>query len=169
MEQFPALLILDADGTLVRTHSGHERRQTADDWEWIPGRLEMVRALHSTGVRIAIATNQGGVSAGRFAAAEMCRQTERIAHDIAADVFVQVSFGVWLAGRRGFDRSDPLRKPRPGMLTAAMAHFGIEPGRTLMVGDRPEDSAAARAAGCRFSWADAFFRGLGNSLAHEVA
>jgi phosphoglycolate phosphatase len=42
----------------------------------------------------------------------------------------------------------PTRKPAPGPLLHAAAHFGIPPARLLMVGDSGNDVDAARAAGC---------------------
>ena len=40
------------------------------------------------------------------------------------------------------------RKPDPEPLLLAMERLGVSPGRTLMVGDSPNDIRAARAAGC---------------------
>jgi histidinol phosphatase-like enzyme len=65
------------------------------------------------------------------------------------------------------------RKPEPGMLIVARSFQiwreedlvevdGVQswkPGLCLMVGDRPEDQAAALAAGFDFCWADDFFGG----------
>ena len=39
------------------------------------------------------------------------------------------------------------RKPRPGMLLAAIERFGIDPARSLLIGDTPSDVEAAHAAG----------------------
>jgi HAD superfamily hydrolase (TIGR01509 family) len=45
------------------------------------------------------------------------------------------------------------RKPSPAMLRKAMARLGVEPGATIMVGDRRErDIAAGRFAGVRTVW-----------------
>jgi phosphoglycolate phosphatase-like HAD superfamily hydrolase len=49
------------------------------------------------------------------------------------------------------------RKPKPGMLRAAIARFGVMPSATLMVGDRDEDRAAAEAVGAAFMQAEEFF------------
>ena len=58
------LVIFDADGTLVKTKSGRTFRKTADDWEWLPGRLEKLQELRAQGKELAVATNQGGVAFG---------------------------------------------------------------------------------------------------------
>ncbi len=43
----------------------------------------------------------------------------------------------------------PCRKPRPGLLLAAMREWGIDPRVSFMVGDRLSDVAAGQLAGCR--------------------
>ncbi|MSR19332.1 MAG: HAD family hydrolase [Phycisphaerales bacterium] len=43
----------------------------------------------------------------------------------------------------------PWRKPAPGMLFAAAAKFGIDLGRSWMIGDAERDAEAGSAAGCR--------------------
>ncbi len=49
------------------------------------------------------------------------------------------------------------RETGPGMLRQAMTDVGVLPRHALMVGDRDEDAAAAKAAGCNFAWTDEFF------------
>ena len=45
------------------------------------------------------------------------------------------------------------RKPSPGMLRLAMKRHGVtDPNECLMIGDRPEDEEAAKAAGMEFEW-----------------
>ena len=146
MAPAPRLYVFDIDGTLVTTKSGDTRRHGAADWKWLPGRLEMARSLYASGAHIAIATNQSSI-----APAEITPQIQRVADAIGPAVFVQIAY------ERG--PADPLRKPAPGMLIAAMRRFGVTPAETVMVGDRPEDHGAAMNAGCRFVAADAFFRG----------
>lgn len=46
------------------------------------------------------------------------------------------------------------RKPEPGMILAAMKEYRVVASETLMIGDRPEDRAAAEAAGVAFRHAD---------------
>ena len=41
------------------------------------------------------------------------------------------------------------RKPKPGLLLAAMEHAGFDPARTWMIGDSSADVLAARAANVR--------------------
>jgi D-glycero-D-manno-heptose 1,7-bisphosphate phosphatase len=56
-----------------------------------------------------------------------------------------------------YKRCGSFRKPDPGMLRAVAQWACFDDA--LMVGDRPEDQAAALAAGFDFCWADDFFGG----------
>lgn len=49
------------------------------------------------------------------------------------------------------------RKPNPGMILQACRDAGVSGRHVLMVGDRPEDQAAAKNAGVDFRWAKDVF------------
>ena len=54
----------------------------------------------------------------------------------------------FFGARRGGGAGLPL-KPSPEPLTAMIRDLGVEPGRTLMVGDKPADIRTGRGAGAR--------------------
>jgi D-glycero-D-manno-heptose 1,7-bisphosphate phosphatase len=58
------LLVLDKDGTLTRTKSGHTFVQHPEDQVLIDGVAEAIAAYTADGWTMAIASNQGGVAAG---------------------------------------------------------------------------------------------------------
>src|SRR5260221_7136591 len=68
------LVIFDVDGTLVTTKSGETFRKTADDWQWLPGRIETLKALLEQGIQTGLATNQGGVAFGYFSQASIIHE-----------------------------------------------------------------------------------------------
>ncbi len=47
----------------------------------------------------------------------------------------------------GFRRECICRKPRPGLITSSMSHFGIAPSKSIFIGDRITDIYAADSAG----------------------
>jgi histidinol phosphatase-like enzyme len=55
------LVIFDLEGPLIQTRSGKKFRVSPDDWQFIPGHLEKVRALQASAF-VAGATNQSGPS-----------------------------------------------------------------------------------------------------------
>jgi D-glycero-D-manno-heptose 1,7-bisphosphate phosphatase len=152
------LIIFDVDGTLTTTKSGATFRKTADDWQWLSGRRERVQALVENGVRVAVATNQGGVAFGYLDVAAILSELSAMcieAHIPRGGLYVCYTHPQ--ATIQQYKHDDHRRKPGLGMLIEAMQDFDCDEGETLFVGDRPEDEQAARAAGCAFQWANDFF------------
>lgn len=152
------LLIFDCDGTLVQTKSGATFRKTADDWQWLPGRLEKLRELKKQGVRLAIATNQGGVAHGFLKKEQILAELTRMGKEAGfPPAGLYICYNMPNAKLEEYRFEDDRRKPGPGMLLEAMKDFEVTPEQTLMVGDRDEDRLAAQAAGCSFQWSHEFF------------
>lgn len=152
------LIIFDVDGTLVRTKSGKEFRADAADWELLPGRVEKLAALKAQGIRLALASNQGGVGFGLLKQEEIMREIHATAKTLGIPRGgVYICYNHPRAKLEQYRADDHRRKPGPGMLLEAMQDFEASPMETLMVGDRPEDKEAARAATCVFIHADDFF------------
>ncbi len=150
------LIIFDVDGTLVETKSGATFRKTADDWQWLPGRIERLHQLDAQDIFLALATNQAGVAFGYLDYHEM-RQELRIMADEGRIGFIGICFTHPQAKIEEYRKDSDRRKPGPGMLLDAMGALKIGPIHTLMVGDRPEDEQAAQAAGVAFAWSKDFF------------
>lgn len=154
------LIIFDLDGTLTESKSGKPFRETADDWQWLPGRVERLIQLRVEGALLALATNQAGVAFpwSKFTEQEMRVELTRIMTDVGlAHVAVCFTSPNPKALPQYQAANDPRRKPGPGMLLEAMAACAATPEQTLYVGDRPEDAHAADAAGVAFTWAEDFF------------
>jgi histidinol phosphatase-like enzyme len=61
------------------------------------------------------------------------------------------------ASEHGYVAGHERRKPAPAMLLEALSLHDTMPEHAVFVGDRPEDSEAARAAGCGFVWTPDYF------------
>jgi D-glycero-D-manno-heptose 1,7-bisphosphate phosphatase len=150
------LIIFDADGTLTTTKSGKTFRKTADDWQWLPGRLEKLKELDLQGMKLAVATNQGGVAFGYLNPHEIRSELYRMAKEAHCS-YVTMCFSHPNATIEMWKEDSSRRKPGPSMLLEAIKVLEAQKSDTLMVGDRPEDEQAAQNAGVAFMWADAFF------------
>jgi D-glycero-D-manno-heptose 1,7-bisphosphate phosphatase len=142
-------VVFDRDGVLNVDHGyvGHVER-----FEWIPGARRAVRRLNQAGVAVAVVTNQSGVARGYFDLTDVERLHAAMRADLAAE-------GAWLdaiyvcpflseAPVAQYAHPDhPDRKPNPGMVLRALADLDLDPGRTVMIGDKPSDLEAARRAG----------------------
>lgn len=171
------LIIFDIDGTLVKDF---------DSVDPLPGRVEFFSqprlsqiafATNQGGVGLRYWMQQGGWGEPeKYPTEAQARQRLefiKASLGIFPETYVcfcfQAKNGNWgptpydATSSKGVDAAPPPewrpenRKPAPGMLIQAMEAAGVAPSATLMVGDRDEDEAAARAAGCAFEWAEVFF------------
>jgi D-glycero-D-manno-heptose 1,7-bisphosphate phosphatase len=96
-------------------------------------------------VAVAIVTNQSPVGRRMISLVEAQRISAWVVGGIEA-LGGQVT-GVWHCPHIDADGC-ACRKPRPGMLLAAMRTAGVEAARTWIIGDHDSDVQAGRAAGC---------------------
>lgn len=141
---------LDRDGVLNINH-GHVH--TRDQFDWMPGALEAVRNLNHRGYAVIIITNQAGIAKGYY--------TEQQFHDLMAWMIAQIEAtgGKITAyyfcphhpteGYPPYVQDCRCRKPRPGMILAAIEDHHIDAAHSVFIGDKGSDMEAAAAAGVR--------------------
>jgi D-glycero-D-manno-heptose 1,7-bisphosphate phosphatase len=174
--QILKLLLLDKDGTLVKPASGQRYVQDFNDQELLPGVAAAIDRYVADGWQPAIVSNQGGVEAGHktleSTIAEMLFCLEFFNGKVSEAYFCPDFSGLlcWrvsgvqnIAVHEQWPQYEKFaghyRKPNAGMLMLAIAHNQasynpIPQVKALMVGDRPEDNAAAIAAGVPFMTAE---------------
>lgn len=163
------LIIFDKDQTLIKSACGEKFIQSPTDQAILPGAAEAVRNFHKRErFKIAIASNQGGVEAGKKSLESAIEEMR-----FCLNLFPEIKIGLIApnySGKTaikipkklpGLEYSEEIRgdygsfrKPGPGMLNWIMEFYGATPGETWFVGDRPEDEGAAEAAGIQFMAAD---------------
>lgn len=135
-------LFLDRDGTII-VDVGYPRDPARV--ELLPGAAEALAAL-APHAALVIVSNQSGLARGKFTAAEAAAVHARVVEVLAAA-------GVTLAGSfycpHGPDDGCRCRKPAPGLLLEAAAALELDLSASIVIGDKPSDVAAGRAAGCR--------------------
>ena len=133
------LLILNFNGTLVRTRSGGPFMKDAQDYYYKDDVLDFLTVLGMYGVQKVTITNQGGVAVGKLQEAEMETTLRQVAQDIGGKHYVCYN----LAGAHSlpqYDIDDERRKPRPAMLIEAMNNAGVlDPNQVIVVGDHHRD------------------------------
>ena len=135
----PLAVLFDRDGTLV-----HDVPYNGDTAKVRPvdGAREALDRLRAAGLRIGVVTNQSGIALGHFTADDERGVATRIAELLGPFDTWQVCPHAALEGCR-------CRKPKPGMIRAAMRELGVPPWRTVVIGDTGADVEAALAAGAR--------------------
>ena len=138
------LLILDRDGVI--NHDSDDYIRSLDEWRPIAGSIEAIAKLSQAGYRIAIATNQSGLSRGYFTLdeleqihARLCQLVEELEGSIA---------GLFYCPHLPDEGCD-CRKPATGLLKAVESELGESVADTWFVGDSLKDLQCARAMDCK--------------------
>ncbi len=142
-------VFLDRDGTI---NVEKEYLYRAEDFEFIPGVPEAVRALNDSGVMVVVVTNQSGIARGYYTEDDV----ENLHRHIAGELKKQgAHIDAWLycphhpSGRGSYALPCDCRKPLPGMLREAALRYNIDLEQSVMIGDKHADIEAGLAAGCR--------------------
>ncbi|GAB4299675.1 MAG: D-glycero-beta-D-manno-heptose 1,7-bisphosphate 7-phosphatase [Desulfuromonadia bacterium] len=142
-------VFLDRDGT-INEDLGYVH--TVDRFILLPGVREAIRRLNLVGIPVVVVTNQSGIGRGMYSEEEMHTLHRHL------DLLLQEK-GAWVDGylfcphhptdaHPPYRRECDCRKPAPGLLREGAERFGLDLGRSFMVGDKVADMNAARAAGC---------------------
>ena len=142
-------VFLDRDGVLVEDHA-LARPPTADSiFPYVPAALAR---LSAAGYALVVVTNQPAVARGLATLDDVASVHRALGAALAREGAVIDRFEVCPhhpdATLPAWRRACECRKPRPGMLLAAAAALGVDLAASELVGDRPTDIGAGRAAGC---------------------
>lgn len=136
-----AMLFLDRDGTLMED-VGYPKDPS--DVRLLPGAADAVRELVSLGYVPAVVSNQSGIARGLVTP----EQADEV-HRRFVEMFEQAS-GVRVPAYycpHGPDDGCDCRKPKTALLRRAASDLDMVGRPGAMVGDKPSDVDAARAAG----------------------
>jgi D-glycero-D-manno-heptose 1,7-bisphosphate phosphatase len=142
------LALFDRDGVLNVDKAYLYR---PEDAEWMPDAREAVAWLNSRGYTVVVVTNQSGVARGYYTEADVQRfhtwmtgEFAKAGADIARFYYCpHLKDGVVPQYAVDCD----CRKPKPGMVLAALRDFRARPEDCFLVGDSPRDIEAAEGAG----------------------
>jgi len=138
---------LDRDGVINKDKAYVHRWE---DFEFVPGAIEGMRALQAAGYALVVVTNQSGLARGYYTEAQYQQLTAALKDELARQ-------GVLLDGVYHCPHHPQgsvahlatdcnCRKPAPGMILQAAQELKLSLADSLLVGDKPGDIQAARAA-----------------------
>jgi D-glycero-D-manno-heptose 1,7-bisphosphate phosphatase len=150
-------LFLDRDG-VINEEVGYLHR--VEDVRFVKGIFSLCRAAAGLGYRLIVVTNQAGIARGFYTEAAfeslmVWMRTAFKAEGIELDAVYHCPFHPE-HGVGQYKREHEDRKPGTGMLRRGVREFSLDLGRSVMVGDRCSDIAAANAAGLQQAF---FMRG----------
>ena len=138
------LVILDRDGVINQDSANFIKNP--NEWIAIPGSLEAIALLNQSGYRVAIATNQSGVSRGLFDMATLNSIHDKMHRELAI-VGGRID-AVFYCPHSADDNCD-CRKPKTGMIKEIAKRFSVELNQVFAVGDALRDIQAFTNAGCK--------------------
>lgn len=146
-------LFLDRDG-VINEEVGYLSRP--EDVRWVDGIFSLIRTARSLGYRIVVVTNQSGIARGLYSPADFAALMHWMRAAVQArggdlDAVYHCPYHP-VHGIGEWKREHEDRKPGAGMLLRAERELAIDLSRSVLVGDRCSDIAAANAAGLRIAF-----------------
>jgi len=132
-------VLFDRDGTLVVDVPCNGDPSLV---QLMPGAREAVERLRSAGIRLGVVSNQSGIACGLITAEQAAAVNERVVELLGP-------FETWQVCPHAERDGCVCRKPRPGMVHAAVERLGVRVEETVLIGDIGADVGAALAAGAR--------------------
>jgi D-glycero-D-manno-heptose 1,7-bisphosphate phosphatase len=143
-------VFLDRDGTLIEERGYLDRLDLLALYPWT---ADAVRLLNRAGLTTVVVTNQSAVGRGivdePFVAQAHQELDRRLASGNAKIDRYYFCPHHPDATLEAYRRACRCRKPGPGMIEQACRDMGIDPQRSVMVGDKWLDVATGQAAGTR--------------------
>jgi len=137
-------VFLDRDGVLNATLQQDGRPvspTTLDDFRILPGVASALESLKQRGARLIVVTNRPDVQRGVVSRETVDAMHAKLQRELPIDE-IKTCFHT-------DEDQCACRKPKPGMILEAARQWGIDVGRSYLVGDRARDMFAGRNAGCR--------------------
>jgi len=146
-----SLIILDRDGCINIPQPNHRYIHKVEDFKIYPDVVDFCKNSILHGIRLAIATNQQGISKNLYRLEDVKLLHQLLLQKLSVD---ETYFPIYVCPHLSNDRSCDCRKPKPGLLLKAMEHFEVPPKSALFIGDSLSDKVAAGNAGLDFCHLD---------------
>lgn len=152
------LYIFDRDGTLSITRSGKPCPNDLGDQELLPMvEMDLRELSRNIDTRIAVASNQGGVSIGHMSQFMAWATFLELEQMLQVELF-EVAISCFHQRGRYSQYFADQNKPKPNLVRYLLDRAGALAKEAIFVGNEFADEEAARRAGVKFCWAHKFFK-----------
>ncbi len=137
-------VLLDRDGTI---NASKRNLHEAENFEFLPGAIDGMKQLYKNDFKLFVITNQPGIALNYFPLEDV-EKVHRYMLDVLHKEGVEIE-KVYCCPHHPSVADCPCRKPKPGMLEAAIAEFGIDVSKSYMIGNNLTDIEAGKAVGLK--------------------
>ena len=142
-------VFLDRDGVI---NVDHGYVSSWDQFEFLPGVPAALRQLQSAGYVLVVVSNQSGIGRGLYTESDLAALNRRVYRYLLDDHGVEIAQFYHCPHHPTealpeWRQQCYCRKPAPGMIEQACAELHIDPGNSVMVGDKASDMEAGQSAG----------------------
>lgn len=138
------IVFLDRDGILVKKMPHRQYLTEFNAYEPIYDNWNVLKTIGKLGIDYIIVTNQPGIATGELDELFLRELHIRLVSDL-------INYGINILAiyvcKHHWDENCACRKPQPGMLIEALAHFRIDRRQSFYIGDEITDAVAASYAG----------------------
>jgi D-glycero-D-manno-heptose 1,7-bisphosphate phosphatase len=135
-------LFLDRDG-VINHDIGYAYQK--EHIEFVSGIFDLCRWAEENHYLIIVITNQSGIARGFYTEQDFAALTQWLQQSFA-EQGIRITDTFHCPHHPDLTGECECRKPAPGMLLAAIKKYQINPQFSIMIGDKPSDMVAAKAA-----------------------
>ena len=143
------MILVDRDGVINKDPGGWTKYSYVMDWEdfhFLPGALEALRLLKVNGIKVVVISNQAGVNKGYFSRQALDQIDRKMSEEIRkSGGKIEESF---YCVHRDEDNCN-CRKPKTGLIEAAVKKYGIDLNDTYFIGDGKMDVMTGKRMGIK--------------------
>lgn len=139
-----AYVLLDRDGVI--NYDSDDYIKSVEEWIPLPNSLEAIALLNQHGFKVAIITNQSGLSRGYYDETTLAEIHHKM-HMLTEEKGGEIDCIYYCP--HSPDDNCQCRKPKPGMLNDFAKDKNLSLSDTYLVGDKMADMQAALAAGAK--------------------
>ncbi|MCL3779648.1 HAD family hydrolase [Prolixibacteraceae bacterium JC049] len=139
-------IFLDRDGVL-NNNSELYYTTKKEDFVWVDGVFENLRALISAGYQLVIISNQGGVAKGNFSIEELNELNAWIYKTLIGQK-IEIK-AIYCCPHHNHVGNCFCRKPKSLFIERAIHRYHVDVNRSVMIGDSQRDIGAAEMVGVK--------------------
>jgi D-glycero-D-manno-heptose 1,7-bisphosphate phosphatase len=138
-------ILLDRDGTIIQDR---HYLKDPEQVELIPGSAQALMRLSNQGCRLFVVTNQSGIGRGLLTWND-ARAVQQRLEQLLAGYGVRLTRNL-MCPHLPADKCS-CRKPAPGMWKTLQAEYGLDPGQSIVIGDKVSDMLFGSNSGLKAS------------------